>query len=431
MSTTIRKYYREGSFFNIPKDGDIMPLKFVCTEYSKYGANLSADNYVGEGSRFIRTTDIDDDGRLSSEGVFIDTELVSEYDLKSGDFLISRSGTLGRSYLYNINHGKCSYAGYLVRYRLNETIVNPRFIFYTTKTFQFFKWLDYSVIEATIGNINGEKYANLPLPIPSLANQNSIVDRLDKELLTIDSLINMKNHLIKMIQEKKQALINYSVTIGLNSNGAVKKPDLTWLPKYSKDWKVVKLKYLTKIRYGLSQPPTYLDAGTPFIRATNVFRGRISPKDMVYVDADLLNSSKKVVLHEGDIIIVRSGAYTADSAYIGKEYQGSIAGFDMVIRTSHPLSSRFLAYVLLSDYMLNNQLIPMRVRAAQPHLNSEEVGSTTILLPPLDEQKTIVDYLEKNVEHHDNLIEKIGFSIQLLREKRTAVISAAVNGELN
>ncbi|HRB70816.1 MAG TPA: restriction endonuclease subunit S [Flavobacterium sp.] len=431
MAERNRKYFREDSFFNIPKSGDIFPLKFICTEFSKYGANLSAENYVTEGSRFIRTSDIDDNGKLSAEGVYIDEQLVEEYKLKEGDFLISRSGTLGRGYLYSVKDGLCSYAGYLVKYSLNKNIANPKFIFYCTKTKQFNGWLDYSVIEATIGNINGEKYANLPLPLPSLTQQDKIVDYLDQEIAKIDALIEKKNQLINILEQKKKAVINQTVTKGLDLNGSMKNSEIEWLGEIPKHWEVVKLKYFIDINYGLSQPPEYLDNGTPLIRATNVFRGKISEKDMVYIDAEQLDSNKKITLKKGDIIIVRSGAYTADSAIITEEYENSIAGFDMVIRAKDLLFNKYLSYVLLSDYMLNKQLIPMRVRAAQPHLNAEEVGSTALVLPPLEEQATIVKYLEMFLQHNEKSISLINSSIELLKEKRTAVISAAINGELN
>lgn len=426
-----RKIFRDDNFFNIPSDGDVIPLKFVCSIHSKYGANLSSENYTTEGSRFIRTSDLNDFGVLSSEGVFVDETKVSEYNLEEGDFLISRSGTLGRGYLYKNTDGLCSYAGYLIKYSIDKSKANPLFIFYCTKSQQFYNWLDYSVIEATIGNINGEKYANLPLPIPSLTQQNKIVAYLDQEVAKIDALIEKKARLVELLEEKKKATISQAVTKGLHPNVKLKPSGIDWLGDIPEHWEVVKLKYFIDINYGLSTPPEYLDIGTPLIRATNIFRGKISDKDMVYIDADALETNKKVLLKKGDIIIVRSGAYTADSAIITEKYENSIAGFDMVIRTKSNLDSAFLANVLLSDYMLIKQLIPMRVRAAQPHLNAEEVGSSMIVLPPLLEQKNIVNFLENSLETLSKLECKINNSIDLLKEKRTAIISAAINGEIN
>lgn len=428
-----RRRFRGDNFFKVPVDGDIVPLKFLCVEHSKYGANEAAEDENPEDPRYIRITDINEKGLLR-EDTFksLSLDIAESYLLKDGDILFARSGaTVGKTFLYKSIYGPAVYAGYLVKYRLDLTKCSSEFIYYCTKSKEFETWLKYTIIEATIENISGEKYANLPLPLPSLTQQNKIVDYLDQEVAKIDALMEKKIQLITILEEKKKAVINQAVTKGLHANVPMKNSEIEWLGEIPKHWEVVKLKYFIDINYGLSQPPEYLDNGTPLIRATNVFRGKISEKDMVYIDAEQLDSNKKITLKKGDIIIVRSGAYTADSAIITEEYENSIAGFDMIIRAKDLLFNKYLSYVLLSDYMLNKQLIPMRVRAAQPHLNAEEVGSTALVLPPLEEQAPIVKYLEMFLQHNEKSISLINSSIELLKEKRTAVISAAVNGELN
>lgn len=388
----------------------------------------------------LRAADIlTDQLRHKTEGLtyrtFSDRELYSR-KLEAGDIIIEKSGggenqPVGRVARFQLeNDALCS--NFLELLRPNRDIVNTDFISYVLYGLWKNRIVVKSIKQTTgIQNLDIENYFENKVKIPRIEDQVKIVKSLNVAIGKTEILIEKKTNQIKLVEERKNALLNQAMTVGLNANILRKDSEFEWLTKYPENWKKVKLKFLTEINYGLSQPPHYLDHGTPFIRATNVFRGKISKKDMVYVDAGQLNSGKKVLLNEGDIIIVRSGAYTADSAYVTKEYQGSIAGFDMIIRTAPSLLSRFLSYVLLSDYMLNKQLIPMRVRAAQPHLNAEEVGSAIILLPSLREQQEIVDYLEKVMLHHEQLINKIKVSIGLLKEKRTAIIKAAVNGELN
>ena len=100
---------------DVPEHWDVARLKQVCSRSSLYGANMAATEYRDEGVRFLRTTDISEDVQLLGSGVFLPRETVNDYILNNGDLLLSRSGTVGRSFLYSsAHHGECSYAGYLV-----------------------------------------------------------------------------------------------------------------------------------------------------------------------------------------------------------------------------------------------------------------------------------------------------------------------------
>jgi type I restriction enzyme S subunit len=107
-----------------------------------------------------------------------------------------------------------------------------------------------------------------------------------------------------------------------------------------------RLQRISSIRYGLGDPPQQLVDGLPFIRATNVTKGQVVAHEMQFVDPKDVPWNRDPVLRSGDIIVVRSGAYTGDSAIIPEEYDGAIAGYDMVLR-SRPGAARFLAWTLL------------------------------------------------------------------------------------
>jgi type I restriction enzyme, S subunit len=142
---------------------------------------------------------------------------------------------------------------------------------------------------------------------------------------------------------------------------------------------------------------------TGMIRATNIFRGKIDANNLVFVDPDGVPYERDPILRENDIIVVRSGAYTADSAIVPKEFDGAVAGYDMVIRcyTDNP---RFISYCLLSHFILKNQLLLHSMRAAQPHLNREELGETFVVMPPMDEQISILDHIETECSRLDTII---------------------------
>jgi type I restriction enzyme S subunit len=195
-------------------------------------------------------------------------------------------------------------------------------------------------------------------------------------------------------------------------------------------WVEVPLKWLGSIKYGIGEPPSYQEEGTRLIRATNVDHGRVVEAGMVYVDPADIPEKRILWLQVGDIIVVRSGAYTGDSAIIRSELLPAIAGFDMVVRPANCVA-QFLQYALLSQYLREGQIDQVKLRAAQPHLNAEELGTCMVAVPPIEEQLVIAAFLDRETAKIDALVEAQQRLIELLKEKRQAVISHAVTKGLD
>ncbi len=271
---------------------------------------------------------------------------------------------------------------------------------------------------------------NLMHPLPSLPEQRAIAAFLDRETTKIDALVAKKERLIELLQEKRTALISHTVTKGLDPDVPLKDSGVEWLGEIPAHWDSKRLKTISRIRYGLGQPPRESSNGLPLIRATNVTRGRITEEDMVYVDPGDVPIGRDAFLAEGEIIVVRSGAYTADSAIIPKAYDGAVTGYDMVVTVNNELAE-FVAVALLCTYVRDAQLVISSMRSAQPHLNAEELGAAVILLPPLPEQRAIATFLDRETTQIDALIAKVQEAISRLKELRTALISAAVTGKID
>lgn len=274
-------------------------------------------------------------------------------------------------------------------------------------------------------------FYNLFSVVPPIKEQKQIVNYIRRKSLEIDHFISNKQRLIELLKEQKTAIINRAVTKGLNSHVSMKNSGVEWLGEIPAHWEIIKLKYISSIRYGLGQPPREKVGGLPLIRATNVERGKIVEKDLLFVDPEDVPYSRTPILKEGEIIVVRSGAYTADSAIIPKKFEGAIAGYDMVVKAKK-INCKLLSYIFLSNYVLQHQLYVLRMRAAQPHLNSEELGQTFILVPKKEaEQQAIVAYIEKESSKIDQAITKIEKEIELIQEYRTTLISDAVTGKID
>ena len=205
---------------------------------------------------------------------------------------------------------------------------------------------------------------------------------------------------------------------------------IPWLDNLPEHWELARIKSIGCIRYGLGQPPRESASGLPLIRATNISSGRILEKDLLRVDPIDVPVGRDAFLREKEIIVVRSGAYTADSAIVPEKYAGAVAGYDMVLTVKKAMPE-FIALTLLTSYLKADQLIVESTRAAQPHLNAEELGKSAVLLPPLNEQAIIVRYLDQADERIQAYISAKEKLIALLEEQRQAVIHQAVTRGLD
>ena len=221
------------------------------------------------------------------------------------------------------------------------------------------------------------------LPLPPLAEQAGIVRYLDYVDRRIRRYVEAKEKLIGLLEEEKQGIINQAVTRGLDPNVPLKPSGVEWLGDVPAHWEVQRAKTLGRIRYGLGQPPRESAEGVPLIRATNVERGRIVEKDLIRVDPSDVPVGRDALLTAQEIIVVRSGAYTADSAIIPAAYVGAVTGYDMVMTITGALP-KFMAFALLASYWRDDQLIVASTRSAQPHLKCRRARRITGIgaIPP-------------------------------------------------
>ena len=195
----------------IPENWSVSKFKYLTKKEVQYGVNSSSDNYIESGIRFIRTTDILESGELIEEGVYVEESTIPERQITElYDFLISRSGTLGRTYLH-LNSDKYTYGGYLVRFNFGSESLS-KFIDYYCKSTSFSSWITLNTIVSTIGNVNGQKYSNMELPLPPLKSISEIVEFLEEKTKEIDELVHLEQKKIDLLKEYRQSLISEVVT---------------------------------------------------------------------------------------------------------------------------------------------------------------------------------------------------------------------------
>ena len=390
---------------NVPKHWAVRRLKTLCSEYGLYGANVPATQYKVSGVRFLRTTDITEDGELRNGGVFLPSNLVSDYLLSNSDLLVSRSGTIGRSFLYSAKqHGPCSYAGYLVRFVANKHII-PKFLFLFTKTAAFDGFLRVMAISSTIDNVNAEKYSNMYLPLPPLPEQRAIAAFLDRETAKIDALVAKKERLIELLEEGRNNFTQKAIqSPGATTHRLGVVADLMERP-------------IKRANEEMYTPIGLYNRGRGiFLKEPE--RGKH------------LGDSSFFWVEDGDLVISGQFAWEGAIALASDIEHRCVAShrFPILRGKPHILETGFLFAFLQSGW--GQLLLDLNSRGAAGRnrpLNTRALMKEKISLPPLEVQRQIVDMLV----HESRVRQKVAKWSKLLQEYRTRLIADVVTGRID
>ena len=356
-------------------------------------------------------------------------------EIGDGDILIGMDGDFNVAWW---THGPALLNQRLCCARALSEVTSQRFLFYCLP-FPL-KALNEVTYATTVKHLSSLDVLKFRLPLPPPHEQRAIASFLDRETERIDGLTEKKRLLIERLEEYRTALITRTVTRGLPPEAArtagldpspgLKASGVEWLGDVPEHWRVMRLKHIAQIRYGLGEPPPEDPEGPPIIRATDVKSGEIQADGLLRVSADAVPRGRNAFLKTGEILVVRSGAYTGDSAIVPPEFEGSVAGYDIVVRVTEGIP-KFVAWQLLGGTVLDAQFQLRSMRAAQPHLNADDIGETWITFPPLDEQALLSAYLDDESFRVSAALGQTTKAIERLQEYRTALITAAVTGKID
>ena len=198
----------------VPAHWKVKKLKYLVDEPLMYGANEAAIDNNPNNPRFIRITDVNDDGSLRADTFCSLSEgVAAPFLLKEGDVLLARTGgTVGKSFLYANTWGKCCFAGYLIKASLNQQIVLAEWFYQYAQTRYYWDWIDSVQIQATLPNVSAEKYNGFFVPTPPINEQMNIVAEIRRRTDKFDVLIAAAEQTVAYMQERRTALISAAVT---------------------------------------------------------------------------------------------------------------------------------------------------------------------------------------------------------------------------
>lgn len=331
--------------------------------------------------------------RLSEKGSLLSVKR------NPGDFFLSIAGTVGKPIITKIKC--CIHDGFVW---FPDLKINAEFLYYLFTTGQPYlglgKW-------GTQLNLNTDTVGYITIPIPPKKELESIISFLDEKTKQIDTLIEKKQKMIELLKEERQAVINEAVTKGIDPKTKMKDSGIEWLGEIPKHWEVKKLKHLIRIGNGEGVPTEFIKEEGAFpIYGGNGIMGYYSNNNSTGTELIIGRVGAKC----GNVHLVEGDKWISDNA----------------LRATSSENYKYLFY-LLSNLNLNT----MANQSAQPLITGTQIKERMVSLPQIDEQKTIVSFLDKKIKEFDSVEEKAEKAIELLQEYRTALITEVVTGKVD
>ena len=275
------------------------------------------------------------------------------------------------------------------------------------------------------------EFAGIWLPIPSRNEQDAIVAFLGEALTDIDRYIRAKQRLLALLREQKQAIIHQAVTRGLDASALLKPSGVAWLGEVPAHWEVKALKYaFHSMDYGISATAT--DRGTiPLLTMGNIKDGKVAVPDNGGVES----VDEHYLLQDGDLLYNRTNsAELVGKVGLFRDDKRSKVTFASYLVRLKPLAENDSAYL---NYLLNSPTILGVARQLavpslhQSNLNPTRYGRIQVAIPPVSEQRQIVDYLQGATADLERTTAVTELQINLIQEYRTRLIADVVTGKVD
>jgi type I restriction enzyme, S subunit len=332
---------------------------------------------------------------------------------------------------------RCKYSGcvspaYTVLNARHE--VDPSFMEYLLKAPPFIAALQSVTDGIREGkNISYEQFGSVHLPLPSIEEQRSIAAFLTDETAKIDTLVAEQEQLITLLKEKRQAVISHAVTKGLDPSMPMKDSGVEWLGKVPAHWRVCSLKRaLQSMQYGISETLD-IDGDVAVLRMGNIQDGSVVSDDLKFVK----HVESELLLKDGDLLYNRTNSIDLvgkvgifkNNNTGGKPM--SFASYLVRLRVKEDCIPQFFSYLLNTDGVLALARSAAFVSIGQCNLNPTRYGETMVALPPQSEQISLAAHLDEFARSLDDMLLAASQAILFLQERRSALISAAVTGQID
>jgi type I restriction enzyme, S subunit len=307
-----------------------------------------------------------------------------------------------------------------------------RFLRYVCLSRDFIDAVDASTFGSKMPRADWDFIGNMPVPVPRIPQQRAIADYLDRETARLDALVTAKERVLGLLAEQRRTLITHAVTRGLDPRAPLRDSGILWLGEIPAHWEIKRLKHISPfITVGVVvNPSSYVTPeGVPFLYGSDVTEEGIKLESVRRVPPEVSRGElAKTCLKAGDIVTVRVGA-PGITAVVPPELDGANCASIMLVRGAASFDSQWFSYAMNSD-VGRHQVALVQYGAAQEQFNISHAVDFSFAVPPINEQRKIVSYVHNATTALDALRSAITRTIDLLKERRAALIAAAVTGQI-
>ncbi len=420
----------------VPEHWGVARLKNILLRSITDGPHTTPE-FLDEGVPFLSVDGIQD-GELQFGGCrYVSDADHAEYRMKAfprrDDLLMGKAASTGKIARVKVDF-EFSIWSPLALIRVDGKVSSPAFVEYALKSPITQAQIDTFCTANTQKNISMDDIPKLVLARPPFAEQTQIAVFLERETEKIDGLVAEQRRLIDLLKEKRQAVISHAVTKGLNPHAHMKPSGIDWLGDVPAHWRVVPLKRIvaTPITDGPHETPEFVDEGVPFVSAEAISSGSI---DFTKVRAciseeDNARYSVKYSPRLRDIYMVKSGATTGITAIVEGRTDFNIWSPLAAIRCGSSIFPHFVLNFMRSRNFLEAVTLNWSF-GTQQNIGMGVIENLACTVPSLEEQNAIAEFLRVETAKADALTSEAERAIDLLQERRTALISAAVTGTID
>jgi type I restriction enzyme S subunit len=312
---------------------------------------------------------------------------------------------------------------------------DPRFAYYWTRIGSYRAQVEAACTgtSSSMKNLGQDQFGSFTFPAPPLWEQKQIVAFLDRETAQIDEMATQQRRLIELLKEKRQVVISHAVTKGLSPDVPFKPSGVEWLGDVPAHWEIGPLKRYWAVIDCKHLTADFVEDGIPIVSIREV-QGRWvvleNAKCTTEHFYELLTDGGRRPL-PGDLIFSRN-ATVGEVAQVRVDHPRFAMGQDVVLlrKLAPYYSSDYLQHVIRSPIVVQ-QLADLMIGSTFKRINVEEVRSLAVPSPPPPEQAKIAAFLEREAKRFDELVTQAQRAVELLQERRIALISAAVTGQID
>lgn len=437
--------YRDSDVLWIGKHPDhwaLTRVKFESYVKARVGWHgLKSDDFTEEGPYLVTGTDFKGPEIEWTNCYHCDLERYKQdpyIQLKNGDLLITKDGTIGKVALVNNLDGEATLNSGVFVVRPLARNYTSRFYFWLLQSSAFTGFVDFNKTGSTILHLYQDTFVNFKFAMPVYSEQHKIASFLDHETTKIDTLIEKQQQLIKLLKEKRQAVISHAVTKGLNPNAPMRDSGVEWLGEVPAHWDVLPLKRVASMQGGYAfSSEDFRTEGIQLLRIGNVYLNRLAlERQPTFLPEEFLGAHADFVVGKGDILMSLTGTLgKTDYGYAIKIDEEGPFLLNQRVGKLTPNGSRvepsYLIHSIRSDSYLT-QLYSLPSGTKQANLSNEDVLNIKVALPnDLEEQRLIANFIDEHASKVDSTIARAIRLVELMQERRTALISAAVTGKID